>query len=248
MALVSKIEFHLHPESVGTGEPHHHRDVAPERTPTPMGDIRDALGRAHQKLFGKPASKELLETLSAQVSVETAHGAKMYNYNFGGLKGHSQTGETARYMTREVIEGKDIHLRQGFRAYRSLDDGAADYLTCMNIRFSDTIGHAERGDLMGFCHSLKQSGYFTAPESEYASALQSRMGDGHSIAHAPIRPPGGSMQSPYTSFPYGHHSYALPLGLEDNTSFANQVDIERFVDAILASSSRLALPSDKESP
>ena len=74
-------------------------------------------------------------------------------------------------MTREVQNGQSVHLQQGFRAYQSLDQGAVDYVSLMQTRFSSAMPAAEHGDVNGFASALKSSGYYTAPETEYASAL-----------------------------------------------------------------------------
>src|SRR5258706_15015150 len=150
-----------------------------------MSELRDALGRAHVKLTGRAASPGLLDVLSAQVSLETGRGASMYNWNFGGIKGASPQGMTASYMTRECTKSGDVHLRQGFRAYASIDDGATDYLNLVRGRYAGALAHAERGDVDGFAHALKESGYYTAPEAEYASALRGILGRPAPHADAP---------------------------------------------------------------
>src|ERR1700759_2336251 len=111
------------------------RQVDARRTPTSMSDIRVALSRALQSATGAPPRSSTLDVLTAQVSLETAHGSSMYNYNFGGIKGASPQGDTAHYNTREVIDGKSITLDQGFRAYGSIDEGARDYVSVLQARF-----------------------------------------------------------------------------------------------------------------
>lgn len=147
-------------------------EVEVQRTPVSRADLRAAIGRAHQKLTGHAAPAALLDTLTAHASLETGSGAQMYNYNFGGIKGTSPSGETARMRTREVIEGREIEVRDGFRSYRSLDDGALDYVRLMRDRFGGAVARAEVGDVDGFAHALKQARYYTADESKYASALR----------------------------------------------------------------------------
>ena len=147
-------------------------EVEVQRTSVSRADLRAAIGRAHQKLTGHAASPALLDTLTAHASLETGSGAQMYNYNFGGIKGASPSGETARMRTKEVIDGREIEVRDGFRAYRSLDDGALDYVRLMRDRFGSAVSRAELGDVDGFAHALKQARYYTADESKYASALR----------------------------------------------------------------------------
>lgn len=153
-------------------------EVEVQRTSVSRADLRGAIGRAHQKLTGHAPSPALLDVLTAHASLETGSGAQMYNFNFGGIKGRSPSGETARMRTREVIDGREIEVRDGFRSYRSLDEGAVDYVRLMRDRFGGAVARAEAGDLDGFAHALKQARYYTADESKYASALRGLAGSG----------------------------------------------------------------------
>ena len=190
------------------------RDVEAQRTPVARSDLRNALARAHQKLTGHAATPALLDTLTAHASLETGSGGKMYNFNFGGIKGHSQTGETARCRTKEVIEGKETEVRDGFRAYHSLDDGALDYVRLMRERFGGALGKAEIGDLGGFAHALKQAHYYTADESAYAGALKGLAGAS------------GSSLSTHTSMHVGSAIHAPP------TAYPDTLELGRVLDAI----------------
>jgi|CZKU01.1.fsa_nt_gi hypothetical protein len=152
------------------------REVAARRTPVSTSDIRRAIGGAYKRMTGAPPSSALLDTLTAQASLETGSGAQMYNFNFGGIKGVSPHGDTANYLTHEVVGAHDVTLRQGFRAYASVDDGADDYVRLLSHKFGSALSSAQVGDVHGFAHALKQAGYYTASEDQYASALQSLSG------------------------------------------------------------------------
>lgn len=157
---------------------HQPHQVEAQRTPVGRADLRGAIARAHQKLTGHAATPALLDTLTAHASLETGSGDKMYNFNFGGIKGRSPSGDTAVCRTKEVENGKEIEIRDGFRAYRTLDEGALDYVRLMKERFGAALGKAEAGDLSGFAHALKQAHYYTADENAYASALHNLAGPG----------------------------------------------------------------------
>ncbi len=161
-------------------------DVEPQRTPVTRAELRDAIARAHHRLTGHAASAGLLDTLTAHASLETGSGGHMYNYNFGGIKGAGPTGATARCRTKEVIDGREVTVRDGFRAYGTLDEGALDYVKLMRGRFSGAVSFAERGNVDGFAHALKQAHYYTADESRYAAALHALTGtpEGSSPARA----------------------------------------------------------------
>lgn len=166
-------------------------EVAPTKTAVDRTQIRDAIGRAYEKLNGRAPSKATLATLTAHACHETASGASMYNYNFGGIKGRSPEGLTANCRTKEVVDGKEISITDGFRAYRTLDDGAVDYLALMQARFGNAMAKADKGDMNGFAHALKQSHYYTANENTYAAALRAHAGEiDKSLglhAHAPTK-------------------------------------------------------------
>jgi hypothetical protein len=150
------------------------QSVDPTRTPVSQSDLRGAIDRAYRRVMGKAPTSTLLDNLTAQASLETGRGGQMYNFNFGGIKGSSPTGQTANCLTHEVIGGKDLTLKQGFRAYGTIDQGAEDYVRVLKNNFGAALGKAELADVGGFAHALKQAGYFTASESDYANALRSQ--------------------------------------------------------------------------
>lgn len=152
------------------------RVVEAQRTPATRGELRSAIARAVSRQTGKPAPDGLVDVLTAQASLETASGQQMYNFNFGGIKGRGPSGATAICRTHEVVNGKEITIKDGFRAYGSLDEGAADYVKLMQNRFGSAVDAAGRGDVDGFAHALKKSGYYTASETDYASGLRRLMG------------------------------------------------------------------------
>lgn len=141
----------------------------------------------------------------------------MFNFNFGGIKGASPRGETANYMTREVLDGQSVHLQQGFRAYSSLDEGAKDYVSVLRTRFPAAFAQAVAGNVDGFAHALKQSHYYTAPEQEYATGLR------------------GAVGLPTTS-PRVEPLQAVPQG------FSTSAELSRILDAVSASATRIAAP------
>jgi len=152
------------------------RQVEPTRTPVTRADLRAAISRALERTDGARPADELVNVLTAHASLETASGDRMYNYNFGGIKGASASGNTAVCRTHEVLGGKDVVIKDGFRAYGSLDEGALDYVRTMKSRFGGALAPAARGDVTGFASALKQAHYYTASEADYARGLNSLMG------------------------------------------------------------------------
>lgn len=164
------------------------REVEPQRTPVTREQLRGAIARALERTQGARPDPALVDVLTAHASLETASGARMYNYNFGGIKGRAPSGGTAVCKTHEVIGGREVAIRDGFRAYRSLDEGALDYVKLMQGRFGAALPAAARGDIAGFAHALKKAGYYTAAEADYArglAALAGRSAGAPGPAHAP---------------------------------------------------------------
>ncbi|MBV9946024.1 MAG: glucosaminidase domain-containing protein [Myxococcales bacterium] len=220
------------PSAAGAGAPV--RDVEARRTPASMGDIRVALARAIESSTGKKPDSRTVDVLAAQVSLETAHGGAMFNYNFGGIKGASPRGESANYLTREVVDGRDVHLQQGFRAYESLDEGARDYIAVLRNRFPQAYTQATAGNVDGFAHALKQSHYFTAPEAEYAAGL--RAAAGSVGAGAAPKSPG---IEPVPSLHQGAAGAGAP-------GLATSEELSRVLDAIALSAVQIAEPEAKD--
>jgi hypothetical protein len=196
-------------------------EVEPRRTVATPPELRAAIGRAYERVTGKPPTSALLDTLSAQAALETGRGASMYNFNFGGIKGAGPHGETANCMTHEVTDSRQITLRQGFRSYRSLDEGAEDYVRVLSGTFGAAMSKAQVGDVAGFAHALKQGGYYTASEADYATALRSLGGQGST-------------------------SPLLPLSAVPQATFSSSEDLSRVMDALSISAMRIVAPSDDE--
>ena len=210
--------------------------VAAKRTPTPPAQIRAAIGASYRLQTGADATKPMLDILSAHVAHETGRGASMFNYNFGGIKGTGPSGATARYGTREVgSDDQERHVVDGFRAYRSLNEGANDYVRMMKDRYPSALAAAARGDSDGFAAALKQRGYFTAHLDDYAAALRGLMHapDGAVSALAPAAAPG----------PVAAPLLAAPT---DPSAYVTQGVLGRVLDAVATMGAQVAAPIDSD--
>ena len=149
------------------------RTVGAQRTRlTPdqaSGAIRDALSR----VTGAAPNEQTVALLTAQWAHETAHGASMYNYNFGGIKGAGPTGLTVEQKTREGSGQTEHRVTDHFRAYESAQDGATDYVKLLAQRYPEAVSAAQHGDSSGFVRGLKQRGYFTGDEGAYERSVRS---------------------------------------------------------------------------
>jgi hypothetical protein len=202
--------------------------VEGQKTVVSRADLRGAIAKAYESQTGKKPTANVLDTLTAQASLETGSGSAMYNYNFGGIKGGAPgTNETAKLRTKEVYDGKEVEVRDGFRAYRSLDAGADDYVRLLRNKFGAAVERAEAGDINGFAHALKEAHYYTADESKYASALNTLAG----------KPDGATSSA--SALNAGTHGFvsnaniSVGLGMSDaGGGFADSMDLSRIIGAI----------------
>jgi flagellum-specific peptidoglycan hydrolase FlgJ len=213
---------------IAASDPRLIRQVEAHRTPVSPTELRASIGRAYQRVTGNTPRSAVLDALTAQASLETAHGAQMFNFNFGGIKGSGSQG-TANYLTHEVTSAGDVTVRQGFRAYGSVDEGAEDYIRVLSHRFGAAFAKAQVGDIDGFAHALKQAGYYTASEKDYASALHANSGQLATTSTARLQP--------------------IPAlsNVSQGASFSTSDQLSRVIDALSSSAPRIAAPAREAS-
>lgn len=240
-------------------------EVASRRTPMSLGGIRHSLAVAYRRSTGETIPNKTLDILAAHVAHETARGDRMFNFNFGGIKGAGPSGLSARYQTTEVFDGQTKKLVDGFRAYSSADEGAADYLKLLRERFPGALREAKAGDVSQFAASLKQSGYFTADLAAYTRALEGNLHAGVGglrglLASAPIHRPTAQLDSPGGSsmflgprsapaggsYLYGRELAAESLRLDGFTggTLPTSLEVARVVGAMNSLTARIAQPID----
>ncbi|MBI4952602.1 MAG: hypothetical protein HY908_11260 [Myxococcales bacterium] len=194
---------------------------------------------------GRAPSEATLDVLTAHVSHETARGAKMYNFNFGGIKGTGPSGLGARCRTTEYLGEAPTRVTDQFRAYRDIDEGARDYLQFLGGRFGGALEAAERGDTHAFATALKARGYFTAPLTGYARSLE-----GLVALHVGAGQEGGpSPPSLPTSLEIArarvvdHRVESGPVDLED---LPTDAAVARMLDVVGTMTARVAAPRAAE--
>ena len=147
------------------------RSVDAKRTRITPDEASAAIREAFAHVTGESPTAQTVALLTAQWAHETAHGALMYNYNFGGIKGTGPTGLTVEQKTKEGWGRTERPITDHFRAYASAQDGANDYVKLLTQHYPEAISSAKRGDANGFVRGLKQRGYFTGDESVYAHSV-----------------------------------------------------------------------------
>lgn len=223
------------------------RETAPRKTPLAPSEIRAALATAYRSIHGEAIPERMLDVLSAQACTETAHGASMYNFNFGGIKGASPEGFTAKLRTREVLGGEEVTIRDGFRAYSSAAQGAKDYLNLLERRFPTALDAARSGDVDGFVTRLKAGRYFTADAGQYAASLRGIVQAGFDDS-GPRSP--NPTTSPLTAInpsdPFGEDPQVSGSLLASGAGLPTTMAVMRFIDAINASSASIARPTSDD--
>ena len=210
------------------------REVLPRRTVAKPSELKGAISRAYSKLHGQPIPAKMLDVLTAQACQETGLGASMFNFNFGGIKGASPEGMTAKCKTTEILGGEEKHITDGFRAYGSITDGATDYLKFLERRFPQAVESAKKGDVEGFVGHLKAGRYFTADETAYASGVKRLLGATDDMAPNAVAST-GALPS------IGALGEFVPP--PDASKFADSSALSRVFDALSASSASIAAPT-----
>ena len=148
------------------------RELPPTRTPLSGHEAARAIDTAYRRTFGRAPSRDTLAVLVAQWSHETGGGQSMYSFNFAGIKGTGPSGLTTALKTREGHDATERTLVDHFRAYRSADEGAADWLKLLGQRFPGAVRAADAGDAKAFVASLATGGYFTGSAEAYTSSVE----------------------------------------------------------------------------
>lgn len=143
------------------------------RTKLSAGQAQEALKAAWERVTGEVPSDKTLALITAQWAHETGSGGSMYNYNFAGIKGASPDGLSVAQRTREGYGENERRIVDNFRAYRSAEDGATDYVKLLSRRFPEAVEGARQGDPTAFVRGLKSRGYFTGHEGQYLNNVAS---------------------------------------------------------------------------
>jgi hypothetical protein len=143
------------------------------RTKLSAAQAQEALRTAWERVTGEVPSDKTLALITAQWAHETGNGASMYNYNFAGIKGTSPEGLSVAQRTTEGYGENERRIIDNFRAYRSAEDGATDYVRLLERRFPAAVEGARQGDPQAFVRGLKSRGYFTGHEGAYLNSVAS---------------------------------------------------------------------------
>jgi hypothetical protein len=147
-------------------------------TPVTPKQVLDSLGNAWHELFAAEAHRTSLLVLLAQWALETGRGHSMHCFNLGNVKSNGQAGDWCFFRCNEIINGKVVWFDPDdagcrFRAFKTLDEGALDYMKTLHQRFQKAWPADEAGDPAAFAHLLRMQNYYTADEGLYTRSLVS---------------------------------------------------------------------------
>lgn len=147
-------------------------EVPCTRTPTDASSLYRALVQAWPTIVGGTPTSAALMVLLAQSAFETGHWGSVYNWNFGGAK--HVDGDGRDYAWCKTTEGNPPQPTMAmFRAFSTLEAGAADYLQLLYKRFGKAWSYVLAGDPSNFVRKLKALGYFTGDETAYENGVVS---------------------------------------------------------------------------
>jgi hypothetical protein len=225
--------------------------VTPERTPLSGTEAAQAIESAWTSVIGAPPSRSTVAVLTAQWAHETGRGKSMLNYNFGGIKGTGPSGLSAAYGTKEGWGASEVHITDNFRAYRSAEEGAKDYIGFLARKFPKAIDAAKGGDPDTFVRALKERGYFTGNEAAYRTSVAALSARALEQGFDAVSATGGASHAlssePRAFSPVDFHA---PSGTPFDSSMdpnGISVDPAAFYDEIARASLRIAASPNEES-
>jgi hypothetical protein len=137
--------------------------------------MAQAINEAWSELFGNHPTKDQVALIMAQNSLETGNRKSMWNNNIGNITTNGE-GNFDFYddlTTDEQVQPgvwKKKNLK--YRSYRSLKDGAKDYLKLLKSpRYAQVWQHLKNPDPIAFSKALKGAGYYTANEEPYTKSI-----------------------------------------------------------------------------
>jgi len=139
------------------------------------------LYNAWQKLLGEFPERGAILTLLGFSAHETGRWKACHCWNLGNVKSKEGDGRDHTFFRCwEVEQGQTVwynppHPATRFRAFRTLTEGAVDYLGFLrgSRRYARAWPELALGNPVAFVQALKAGGYFTAPEGPVAASVSS---------------------------------------------------------------------------
>src|SRR6266581_3138880 len=150
----------------------------------PMTELETVqiLHSAWATLFNNEPSINSMAVLFAQWCLEVGIGAKYAKcYNFGNIKSSPNDGlYWTNFRCNEIISGKEIWFNPPedackFRAFKTANDGAVNYLKFLSGRksYANAWSQVIAGNPSEYSHQLKLNYYYSASEILYTNGVVS---------------------------------------------------------------------------
>ena len=134
------------------------------------------LSVAWQQLRGSPPNEQVLSVLLAQWAYETRQGARMFNFNYGGIKafGNSFFYNT---LTHETQNNTNTAQQADFHAYRDEISGAVGYVNqLLDSRYRTAVNTLETSEsetaAADYVAAIHNAGYFA--DAQHGGAADAR--------------------------------------------------------------------------
>jgi hypothetical protein len=152
--------------------PDHYQMVS---TPLTRGQAHYVIREAFKTVEGRYPTDNELRMLAAHSALETGNwGSGLHNYNFGNFRGTPYFEQ----LVPEFLFGKWTKVKQRFKSFKLASDGAVAWLRVLKKNWPAAWDLLDSEDPAAYASALKNQGriggYYTAPESTYTAALQSR--------------------------------------------------------------------------
>lgn len=146
------------------------------RTPISVPELAEALRVAAGAELGAQLTRDAVLVLLAHWHLETGGGVFCIAWNLGNAKSVAGDGyDWTEFATTEVVHGETIHVMGRFRAFATLDAGAADYVRLLAHRFARAWPAVLAGDVEAFARTLHELGYYTASVDSYVRGMRARL-------------------------------------------------------------------------
>lgn len=169
-----------------------------KRTPCTFEEAAEMMKWKLSTVLGKDPSVEVLSLALAKTALETGRWTQIWNSNWGNVKaGETYQGMFTCIKLNEVLGGKLVwfapegqltsktgvvvgkvwevppgHPQTRMRAYANNYDGVDSYVDFVSGgRYKAAWAKLLAGDAVGYVHSLKLAGYFTASEELYRKGV-----------------------------------------------------------------------------
>ena len=139
-------------------------------TPCTDQQLVAALRGAYLAQLGIAPRDSTAAVLLAQVALETGHGARVVQWNVGNFK-RGLTTDWCSFATTEILGGVTQHMTCDFSAWPDLQSGVSDWIRALYTHWPEAWAAAVAGDSAAFAHGLRERGYYTAAEADYAAGL-----------------------------------------------------------------------------